>query len=202
MHGKKSNNTNFAFLTRIELTEPVEDTTAYGRSIAQLATTIGGGGKPILQRLGDLRRGRRSTWARIRRSDVEPTLKYVTPGGDVAMALPHRVVTNILEGGLEKLDRVLPGVASDHTLLYAPEIKYYAMKVEVDGNLETSIEGIFAAGDGAGLSRDIVNAAATGILAARGGCSRRRASTRRGTSGGPGTGRRRLRGGWSKSREY
>ena len=165
MHEKKSNNTNFAFLSRIELTEPVEDTTAYGKSIAQLATTIGGG-KPLIQRLGDLRRGRRSTWTRIRRSDVEPTLKNVTPG-DIAMALPHRVVTNIIEG-LEKLDRVLPGVASDHTLLYAPEIKYYAMKVEVDENLETSIEGIFAAGDGAGLSRDIVNAAATGLLAARG----------------------------------
>ncbi|MDI3476177.1 MAG: uncharacterized protein PWQ95_1905 [Thermococcaceae archaeon] len=83
------------------------------------------------------------------------------------MALPHRVVTNIIEG-LEKLDRVLPGVASDHTLLYAPEIKYYAMRAEVNENLETSIENIFAAGDGAGLSRDIVNAAATGILAARG----------------------------------
>jgi uncharacterized FAD-dependent dehydrogenase len=165
MHEKKSNNTNFAFLSRIELTEPVEDTTAYGRSIAQLATTIGGG-RPILQRLGDLRRGRRSTWTRIRRSDVEPTLKHVTPG-DIAMALPHRVVTNIIEG-LEKLDRVLPGVASDHTLLYAPEIKYYAMRAEVNENLETSIENIFAAGDGAGLSRDIVNAAATGLLAARG----------------------------------
>jgi len=130
-----------------------------------LATTIGGG-KPLLQRLGDLRRGRRSTWSRIRKSDVEPTLRHVTPG-DIAMALPHRVVTNIIEG-LEKLDKVLPGVASDHTLLYAPEIKYYAMKVEVNKNLETSIENIFAAGDGAGLSRDIVNAAATGILAARG----------------------------------
>ncbi len=165
MRDRKSNNTNFAFLSRIELTEPVEDTTAYGKSIAQLSTTIGGG-KPLLQRLGDLRRGRRSTWTRIRRSDVEPTLKHVTPG-DIAMALPHRIVTNIMEG-LEKLDRVIPGVASDHTLLYAPEIKYYAMRAEVDENLETNIEGIFAAGDGAGLSRDIVNAAATGILAARG----------------------------------
>ena len=165
MRDKKSNNTNFAFLTRIELTKPVEDTTAYGRSIAQLATTIGGG-KPILQRLGDLRRGRRSTWSRIKKSDVEPTLKHVTPG-DIAMALPHRVVTNIIEG-LEKLDRVIPGVASDHTLLYAPEIKYYAMQVEVNDLLETTIENIFAAGDGAGLSRDIVNAAATGLLAARG----------------------------------
>lgn len=165
MRDRKSNNTNFAFLSRIELTEPVEDTTAYGKSIAQLATTIGGG-KPILQRLGDLRRGRRSTWSRINKSDVEPTLRHVTPG-DIAMALPHRVVTNIIEG-LEKLERVIPGVASDYTLLYAPEIKYYAMRAEVDENLETSIEGIFAAGDGAGLSRDITNAAATGILAARG----------------------------------
>ncbi|WP_236626988.1 NAD(P)/FAD-dependent oxidoreductase [Palaeococcus pacificus] len=165
MRDKKSNNTNFAFLTRIELTEPVEDTTAYGKSIAQLATTIGGG-KPIIQRLGDLRRGRRSTWSRIRKSDVEPTLRHVTPG-DVAMALPHRVVTNIIEG-LEKLDKVIPGVASDHTLLYAPEIKYYAMRAEVNMDLETSIENIFAAGDGAGLSRDITNAAATGLLAARG----------------------------------
>ncbi|NJE25330.1 NAD(P)/FAD-dependent oxidoreductase [Thermococcus sp. MV5] len=165
MRGKKSNNTNFAFLTRIELTEPVEDTTAYGKSIAQLATTIGGG-KPILQRLGDLRRGRRSTWSRIKKSDVEPTLKHVTPG-DIAMALPHRVVTNIIEG-LEKLDKVIPGVASDHTLLYAPEIKYYAIRVEVNDLLETNMENIFVAGDGAGLSRDIVNAAATGLLAARG----------------------------------
>ncbi|AEC51837.1 hypothetical protein PNA2_0921 [Pyrococcus sp. NA2] len=165
MRERKSNNTNFALLTRIELTEPVEDTTAYGRSIAQLATTIGGG-KPIIQRLGDLRRGRRSTWSRIRKSDVEPTLKHVTPG-DIAMALPHRVVTNIIEG-LERLDKVIPGVASDHTLLYAPEIKYYAMRVEVNELLETSIENVFAAGDGAGLSRDIVNAAATGIMAARG----------------------------------
>jgi len=165
MRDRKSNNTNFAFLSRIELTEPVEDTTAYGKSIAQLATTIGGG-KPILQRLGDLKRGRRSTWARIRKSNVEPTLKHVTPG-DIAMALPHRVVTNIIEG-LEKLDKVIPGVASDHTLLYAPEIKYYAMRAEVNEDLETSIENIFAAGDGAGLSRDIVNAAATGLLAARG----------------------------------
>lgn len=161
----KSPNTNFAFLTRVQLTEPVEDTTAYGRSIAELATTIGGG-KPILQRLGDLRKGRRSYWDRIARSGIEPTLKTVTPG-DIAMALPHRVVTNIIEG-LEKLDKVIPGVASDSVLLYAPEIKFYAMRVEVGKNLETSVENLFVAGDGAGLSRGIVGAAATGILAAEG----------------------------------
>jgi len=162
---QKSENANFAFLVRVELTEPLEDTTAYGFSIAKLATTIGGG-KPILQRLGDLKKGRRSTWSRIDRSNVKPTLRDVTPG-DVAMALPHRIVTDILEG-LEKLDYVMPGVASSSTLIYAPEIKFYANRVEVNENLETSVENIFVAGDGAGLSRGIVTAAATGILAARG----------------------------------
>lgn len=162
---QKSENANFAFLVRVKLTEPLEDTTAYGYSIAKLATTIGGG-KPILQRLGDLKNGRRSTWSRIDRSNVKPTLRDITPG-DVAMALPHRIVTDILEG-LERLDHVIPGVASSSTLIYAPEIKFYANRIEVNKNLETSVEDIFVAGDGAGLSRGIVVAAATGILAARG----------------------------------
>jgi hypothetical protein len=161
----KSSNTNFAFLVHIELTQPVTDTTAYGRSIAYLATTIGGN-KPVLQRLGDLRAGRRSTWERIRRGHVEPTLKTVTPG-DISMALPARVVTDILEG-LELLDKVAPGVASDSTLLYAPEVKLYAMRIRVNESMETSVPGLFVAGDGAGLSRGIVAAAATGLLTARG----------------------------------
>jgi len=162
---KKSENTNFAFLVRVELTEPVENTTEYGKSIAKLATTIGGG-KPIIQRMGDLKRGRRSTPERIRRSLVKNTLKDVTPG-DISMALPHRIVMDIVEG-LEKLDKIIPGVAADSTLLYAPEIKFYAMRLCVSDKMETSVRNLFAAGDGAGLSRDIVNAAATGILAARG----------------------------------
>lgn len=161
----KSQNTNFAFLVRIELTEPVENTTEYGRSIAKLATTIGGG-KPIIQRIGDLRRDRRSTWDRLRRNPLKNTLTDVTPG-DISTALPHRVVTNLIEG-LEKLNEVIPGVAADSTLLYAPEIKYYAMEVQVNERLETNIKNLFVAGDGAGLSRDIINASATGILAARG----------------------------------
>lgn len=165
MADKKSENTNFSFLTRIELTEPVENTTSYGKSIAKLTTTLGGG-KPLLQRLGDLKRGRRSTWDRLKKSSFDPTLKQITPG-DIAMALPHRIVTNIIEG-LEKLDKVIPGVSDDHTLLYAPEIKYYAMKTNVNSDLETSVSDIFVAGDGAGLSRDVTNACATGILAARG----------------------------------
>lgn len=162
---KKSKNTNFAFLVHIELTRPITDTTAYGRSIAYLATTIGGG-RPLLQRLGDLRAGRRSTWKRIERSQIEPTLRSVTPG-DISMALPGRIVTDILEG-LERLDKVIPGVASDSTLLYAPEVKFYAMQITADEKMETNVPNLFIAGDGAGLSRGIVTAAATGLLAARG----------------------------------
>ena len=164
MRDKLSENTNFAFLVRVELTEPVENTSDYAFSIATLANTLGGG-KPLLQRLGDLRRGRRSTWRRLERSNVVPTFNCVTPG-DIAMALPHRVVVDIIEG-LEALDKVLPGVASDSTLLYAPEIKLYAMRLEMNKNMKTRINGLYAAGDGAGVSRGIVGAAATGIIAAR-----------------------------------
>lgn len=164
MRDKISENTNFAFLVRIELTEPVENTSDYAFSIATIANTLGGG-KPLLQRLGDLRKGRRSTWRRLERSNVVPTFNCVTPG-DIAMALPHRVVVDIIEG-LEALDEVMPGVASDSTLLYAPEIKLYAMRLEMDKNMKTRIDGLYAAGDGAGVSRGIVGAAATGIIAAR-----------------------------------
>ncbi|GFO97005.1 hypothetical protein ig2599ANME_1202 [groundwater metagenome] len=165
MRNLESENTNFAFIVRVELTEPIENTVRYGRSIAKLATTIGGG-KPVLQRMGDLRRGRRSTEARLRKNSVINTLKDVTPG-DISMALPHRIVTDIREG-LEVLNEIIPGVASDSTLLYAPEVKFYSMEVLVDRNMESSVKNLFAAGDGAGLSRDIVNAAATGVIAARG----------------------------------
>ncbi|MFC2154437.1 NAD(P)/FAD-dependent oxidoreductase [Candidatus Altiarchaeota archaeon] len=158
-------NTNFAFLVQVNLTHPVENTISYGKSIAQLATTIGGG-KPIIQRLGDLRRGRRSHPEGIERNPVKPTLHDTSPG-DISMALPHRVVMNIVEG-LEKLNEIIPGVASDSTLLYAPEIKFYASQVRVKQNLESKIKDLFAAGDGVGLSRDIVNASATGIIAGRG----------------------------------
>lgn len=164
-NSEKSENTNFAFLTRIELTEPVENTTEYGRSIAKLATTIGGG-MPIVQRLEDLRSGHRSTKARIEKSFVSPTLKNATPG-DISMALPHRIVENVIEG-LEQLDKVIPGVNSDSTLLYAPEIKFYSMRFLVNNDLETNLPDFFVAGDGAGLSRGIVASAATGIIAARG----------------------------------
>jgi len=161
-----SENSNFAFVTEISLTEPVENTILYGKSIALLATTIGGG-MPIIQRLADLKTGRRSTAARIKKSFINPTLKEAVPG-DISMALPYRVVKNITEG-LELLDKVLPGLNSDNTLLYAPEIKLRSSKVSTDKYLETkTIKNLFIAGDGAGVAGNIVGAAATGIIAARG----------------------------------
>jgi len=162
---RKSGLTNFALLVRVGLTQPLENTMLYGRRIAQLINTLGGG-KPIIQRLGDLLRSRRSTWSRINKSYIEPTLKNVTPG-DIAMAYPHRILQDILEG-LEKLDKVVQGVYNDNTLLYAPEIKFYAMRVETNNQLQTKIRNLFVAGDGAGVSRGIIGAAATGIIASRG----------------------------------
>ncbi|WCB46205.1 NAD(P)/FAD-dependent oxidoreductase [Nitratidesulfovibrio vulgaris] len=161
---RKSENTNFAFLSKVVLTDPVSDNTGYGTAIGRLATIIGGG-KPILQRLGDLRRGRRSTWQRIKNGYIEPTLMNVVPG-DIAMALPERIVTNLVDG-LEQLNNVIPGIADDGTLLYAPEIKFFATQVETDSHLETGIRGLFVAGDGPGVAGNIVSAAATGIIPAK-----------------------------------
>lgn len=161
----KSENTNLALLSRVELTDPVEDTTEYGRSIARLANTIGGG-KPILQRYKDLIRGKRSTWSRLSRALISPTLRDVTPG-DIAMALPNRIVKNMIEG-IERLDAVIEGIASDSTLLYAPEIKFYDTSYVVTRDLETQVPRFFVAGDASGFSRGIIYAGVTGIIAARG----------------------------------
>ena len=161
---KKSDNTNFAFLSKVVLTDPVEDNQAYGESIGKLATLIGGG-KPILQRYGDLKRGRRSTWNRVRNSYIDPTLKNVTCG-DIAMALPERILTNLVDG-LDQLNAVIPGVANDETLLYAPEIKFFATQVETNNNLETAISGLFVAGDGPGVAGNIVSATATALIPAK-----------------------------------
>jgi len=161
---RKSENSNFAFLSKVVLTEPVSDNQAYGEAIGRLATLIGGG-KPILQRFGDLKRGRRSTWNRIKKGYIEPTLKNVICG-DIAMALPSRIMENLQEG-LEKLNLVVPGVANEETLLYAPEIKFFATQVETDNDLQTRIKGLFVAGDGPGVAGNIVSAAATGLIPAK-----------------------------------
>ena len=165
MRDIKSQNSNFAFLSKVTLTSPIEDTTSYGMSIAKIATLLGGG-NPLVQRFGDLKSGRRSTPERIRKSNIKPTLLSATPG-DIAMALPYRIVTNLIES-LERLDNVIPGVGSDSTLLYAPEIKFYGLRAKVNSLMETNLPNLFVAGDGVGLSRDIVNSAATGILASEG----------------------------------
>jgi uncharacterized FAD-dependent dehydrogenase len=160
-----SPNSNFAFLCEVNLTEPVENSIAYAKSIAEVASTIGGG-KPILQSLEDLRCGRRSTHSRLTKSFVEPSLQDYTPG-DISMALPHRIVVNIIEG-LEILDKVMPGINSGSTLIYAPEVKFRSSKVKTDKNFQTSIKGLYVAGDAAGLSGSITGAAVTGIIVSRG----------------------------------
>jgi uncharacterized protein len=160
----RTENSNFAFVCEVNLTKPVENSIAYAKSVAEVASTIGGG-KPILQSLEDLRSGRRSTLSRLEKSFVEPTLKDYT-AGDISMALPYRVVTNIVEG-LEILDKVMPGVNSGSTLLYAPEVKFRSSKVKTNKSLETSIKGLYVAGDGAGLSGSITGAAVTGVIAGR-----------------------------------
>jgi uncharacterized FAD-dependent dehydrogenase len=162
----KSENSNFAFLCEVRLTDPVENTIAYAKSIAQVASTIGGG-KPLIQRLSDLKRGQRSTWTRIEKSLIKPSLMESTPG-DLAMALPYRILKNILEG-LEQLDAIMPGINAGSTLLYAPEVKFRTTKFATKKTLETNnVKNLFVAGDAAGLSGSITGAACTGVMAGRG----------------------------------
>lgn len=161
---KKSNNSNFAFISKINLTEPVTNTREYGESIAKIANTLGGG-KPIVQSLKDLKRGRRSIESRINKGFIEPTLKDCV-AGDLALVMPHRIITNILEG-LEVLDKIIPGVNNDETLLYGPEIKFFSNEIETDNEMKIKDEAIYFVGDGAGKAGNIVTAAATGVIAAR-----------------------------------
>ena len=161
---QKSDNSNFAFISRVSLTSPATNTREYGESIARIANTLGDG-KPIVQQLRDLRQARRSTMHRISGSFIEPTLKDVVPG-DLALVLPHRIITNILEG-LEILDKIIPGVNNDETLLYGPEIKFFSNEIETNEKFRLPDHNIYFIGDGAGKSGNIVVAAATGLVAAR-----------------------------------
>ncbi|MEM3047491.1 MAG: FAD-binding protein, partial [Candidatus Bathyarchaeia archaeon] len=161
---KKTQNTNFAVLVSTAFTEPFKEPIAYAKYIARLANIIGGG--VIVQRLGDVKRGRRSTRERIERSIVNPTLKTATPG-DLSYVLPYRYLSDILEM-LEAMDKVSPGVYSDHTLLYGVEVKFYSSRPELNEHLETPVKGLYAAGDGAGVTRSLVQASMSGIIAAQG----------------------------------
>jgi len=160
----KSNNTNFAFISKVTLTQPVTNTRLYGESIARIANVLGDG-KPIIQSLKDLRSGRRSEWHRINKGFIEPTLKDCV-AGDLALVMPHRIITNILEG-LETLDRIIPGVNNDDTILYGPEIKFFSNEIETDNKFRLEGDNIYFIGDGAGKAGNIVTAAATGLIAAR-----------------------------------
>jgi hypothetical protein len=160
---EKTNNTNFALLGHFKFTEPFKYPNEWGRDLARLTTKLGGG-NPILQRLKDLRSGRRSTESRINSNTlVQPTLKTAIPG-DISLAYPGRVIEDILDA-LGQLDKFLPGVAEDSTLLYAPEIKFYSLKLKVDEKMRTNIPFVYTIGDGAGISRGIVGAAVTGLIA-------------------------------------
>ena len=160
----KSNNSNFAFISKVSLTEPVTNTREYGECIAKIANTLGAG-KPIVQTLRDLKLGRRSNMERIKKGFIEPTLKDVV-AGDLALVLPHRIIKNILEG-LETLDKIIPGVNNGETLLYGPEIKFFSNEITTNNHMKLDNHNIYFIGDGAGKAGNIVTAAATGLIAAR-----------------------------------
>ena len=160
----KSNNTNFAFISKVTLTEPVTNTRQYGESIARIANVLGDG-KPIIQSLKDLKNSRRSEWHRINKGFIEPTLKDCV-AGDLALVMPHRIITNIIEG-LETLDKIIPGVNNDDTLLYGPEIKFFSNEIETNNKFKLEKANVYFVGDGAGKAGNIVTAAATGLVAAR-----------------------------------
>jgi len=158
----RTDNTNFAILVSTNFTEPFKEPIAYGKYIAHLANILSGG--VIVQRLGDLELGRRSTPDRLTHSIVTPTLKEATPG-DLSFVLPYRILFGILEM-LKAMDKIAPGVYSKHTLLYGVEVKFYSSRLELSGCLETKVTNLFAAGDGAGITRGLIQASTSGIVVA------------------------------------
>lgn len=159
---KKTENTNFALLVSKHFSEPFKDSNGYGESIARLSNMLGGG--VIVQRFGDLVRGRRSTVKRIEEGLVRPTLK-ATPG-DLSLVLPKRILDGIIEM-IYALDHVAPGTANDDTLLYGVEVKFYNMEVDTDENLETRCKGLYVIGDGSGVTHSLSHASASGVFVAR-----------------------------------
>lgn len=160
---RQSENTNFALLVSTSFTKPFHEPIAYGKYLARLANLLSGG--ILVQRLGDLRGGHRSTPARIEQGLVRPTLSCATPG-DLSFALPYRHLTGLVEM-LQVMERLIPGIASDHTLLYGLEVKFYSSRPELSQSLETEVANLFAVGDGAGVSRGLIQASASGVVAAR-----------------------------------
>ena len=159
---KHTENTNFALLVAKHFSEPFKDSNGYGESIARLSNMLGGG--VIVQRFGDLIRGRRSTPARIEEAFITPTLK-ATPG-DLSLVLPKRILDGIMEM-IYALDKIAPGTANDDTLLYGVEVKFYNMEVKLDEHLETNHKGLYVIGDGSGVTHSLSHASASGVYVAR-----------------------------------
>lgn len=159
---KKTENTNFALLVSKHFSEPFKDSNGYGESIARLSNMLGGG--VIVQRFGDLERGRRSNVKRIAESTVHPTLN-ATPG-DLSLVLPKRILDGIIEM-IYALDKIAPGTANDDTLLYGVEVKFYNMEVDLDEHLETPYRGLYVIGDGSGVTHSLSHASASGVYVAR-----------------------------------
>lgn len=159
---KRTENTNFALLVAKHFSEPFKDSNGYGESIARLSNMLGGG--VIVQRFGDLVRGRRSNVKRIEEGLVQPTLA-ATPG-DLSLVLPKRILDGIIEM-IYALDKIAPGTANDDTLLYGVEVKFYNMEVEIDKNLESFHKGLYIIGDGSGVTHSLSHASASGVYVAR-----------------------------------
>lgn len=159
---KKTKNTNFALLVAKHFSEPFKDSNGYAESIARLSNMLGGG--VIVQRFGDLIRGRRSTDKRIAENVTVPTLS-ATPG-DLSLVLPKRILDGIIEM-IYALDKIAPGTANDDTLLYGVEVKFYNMQVEIDQNLQTKLKGLYVIGDGSGVTHSLSHASASGVYVAR-----------------------------------
>ena len=159
---RQTDNTNFALLVAKHFSEPFKDSNGYGESIARLSNMLGGG--VIVQRFGDLIRGRRSTPSRIEEAFITPTLN-ATPG-DLSLVLPKRILDGIIEM-IYALDKVAPGTANDDTLLYGVEVKFYNMEVEVIDKLESRYKGLYIIGDGSGITHSLSHASASGVYVAR-----------------------------------
>lgn len=172
---RKTENSNFAILVSSTFTEPFDDPISYGQYIARLANLLGQGA--LVQRLGDLQAGRRTTPARLERCLTRPTLKDATPG-DLSFVLPYRYLKDILEM-LKALDTLVPGINSRHTLLYGVEVKFYSHRLKLSPELESPIRNLFIIGDGAGITRGLIQASASGLIAARALIHRRQAESRR-----------------------
>lgn len=160
---RKTENSNFAILVSSMFTEPFDDPISYGQYIARLANLLGQGA--LVQRLGDLQAGRRTTAARLERCLTRPTLKEATPG-DLSFVLPYRCLKDILEM-LEALDTLVPGINDRHTLLYGVEVKFYSHRLKLTSDLATPIRNLFIIGDGAGITRGLIQASVSGLIAAR-----------------------------------